>query len=396
MAARIFLYLIATAIFLLLLAGVAWTLFQDELLEMALVPGETIEMLEEVPDQAYANRAMWLIRPDIADPASDWLPEGYGDEGAPEESGEEESGEDAAPDPAAVADTEARIPVFYVLPTTYLDRDRWNAPLHSPAARPRQELFAASQASVFNDIGDIWAPLYRQAVIGAFLTDHRNAEVALRFAYQDVEAAFAYFLTQIGEDQPFILAGHSQGGLHLATLLHERIAGTPAADRIVAAYVIGWPISVEADLPALPLGACAEPDSVNCIVAFQSFAEPADPHQITRIYDESTGYTGAPRRGTAMLCVNPLTGSRNGAADADANLGIVVPNEDMNNASLTRGLIGARCDDRGLLLVSQPPEAFGRYILPGNNYHVFDFLLFWSNLRADAARRVGAYRTAAQ
>lgn len=391
MAARIFLYLIATAIFLLLLAGVAWTLFQDELLEMALVPGETIEMLEEVPDQAYANRAMWLIRPDIADPASDWLPEGYGDEGAPEE-----SGEDAAADPAAVADTETRIPVFYVLPTTYLDRDRWNAPLHSPAARPRQELFAASQASVFNEIGDIWAPLYRQAVIGAFLTDHRNAEVALRFAYQDVEAAFAYFLTQIGEDQPFILAGHSQGGLHLATLLHERIAGTPAADRIVAAYVIGWPISVEADLPALPLGACAEPDSVNCIVAFQSFAEPADPHQITRIYDESTGYTGAPRRGTAMLCVNPLTGSRNGAADADANLGIVVPNEDMNNASLTRGLIGARCDDRGLLLVSQPPEAFGRYILPGNNYHVFDFLLFWSNLRADAARRVGAYRAAAQ
>lgn len=389
MAARIFLYLIATAIFLVLLAGVAWTLFQDELLEMALVPGETIEMLEEMPDQAYANRAMWLIRPDIANPASDWLPEGYGD-------AEEQAGEDAEPAPLAIDEDGTRIPVFYVLPTTYLDRDRWNAPLNSPAARPRQELFAASQASVFNEIGDIWAPLYRQAVIGAFLTDHRNAEVALRFAYQDVEAAFDYFLTQIDEDQPFILAGHSQGGLHLATLLHERIAGTPAADRIVAAYVIGWPISVEADLPALPLNACAEPESSNCIIAFQSFGEPADPHQITRIYDESTGYTGASRRDTAMLCVNPLTGSRNGAADADANLGAVVPNEDMNNASLARGLIPARCDEQGLLLIGQPPEAFGRYILPGNNYHVFDFLLFWRNLRADAARRVGAYRAAAQ
>lgn len=389
MAARIFLYLIATAIFLVLLAGVAWTLFQDELLEMALVPGETIEMLEEMPDQAYANRAMWLIRPDIANPASDWLPEGYGD-------AEEQAGEDAEPAPLAIDEDGTRIPVFYVLPTTYLDRDRWNAPLNSPAARPRQELFAASQASVFNEIGEVWAPLYRQAVIGAFLTDHRNAEVALRFAYQDVEAAFDYFLTQIDEDQPFILAGHSQGGLHLATLLHERIAGTPAADRIVAAYVIGWPISVEADLPALPLNACAEPESSNCIIAFQSFGEPADPHQITRIYDESTGYTGASRRDTAMLCVNPLTGSRNGAADADANLGVVVPNEDMNDASLERGLVPARCDEQGLLLIGQPPEAFGRYILPGNNYHVFDFLLFWRNLRADAARRVGAYRAAAQ
>jgi len=398
MAARIFLYLIAIVIVLILLAGVVWTLFQDELLEMALVPGETIEMLEEVQDQAYANQAMWLIRPDIENPPSDWLPEGYGEDADAEGAEDEDRAEEAAPrrEPVAIDENQTRIPVFYVLPTTYLDRDRWNAPLNSPAARPRQELFAASQASVFNEIGEVWAPLYRQAVIGAFLTDHRNAEVALRFAYQDVEAAFEYFLSEIGEDQPFILAGHSQGGLHLATLLHERIAGTPIADRITAAYVIGWPISVEVDLPALPLPACSAPDSSNCIIAFQSFAEPAEPHQITRIYDESIGYTGASRRDTAMLCVNPLTGSQNGEATADANLGAIVPNDDMNNASLTPGLIPARCDDQGLLLIGQPPEAFGRYVLPGNNYHVFDFLLFWSNLRNDAARRVNAYRTAAQ
>ncbi len=397
MAARIFLYLIAAAIFLILLAGAAWTLFQDELLEMALVPGDDIEMLEEVPEQAYADRSMWLIRPDIANPASDWLPENYDEETEAEEADDnaDETDVAATPGPAVAEEDEPRIPVFYVLPTTYLARDRWNAPLHSAAARPRQELFAASQASVFNDIGEVWAPLYRQAVIGAFLTDHRNSEVALRFAYQDVEAAFEYFLSQIGEDQPFILAGHSQGGLHLATLLHERIAGTPLANRIVAAYVIGWPISVEADLPALPLGACAEPNSSNCIIAFQSFAVPAEPHQITRIYDESIGYTGVSRRDTAMLCVNPLTGSQNGAADAEANHGAVVPNEDMNNASLTRGLIAARCDEQGLLLVSQPPDAFGRYVLPGNNYHVFDFLLFWSNLREDVAQRISAYRAAA-
>ncbi|MGP1284167.1 MAG: DUF3089 domain-containing protein [Parasphingopyxis sp.] len=384
MAARIFLYLIAIVIVLVLLAGIAWTLFQDELLEMALVPGDTIEMLEEVEDSAYANRAMWLARPDIENPPSDWLPEGYVDYDADE----------IATGDAAQADG-SRIPVFYVLPTTYLDRDRWNAPIRSPAALERQQLFAASQASVFNRIGDIWAPLYRQAVVGAFLTSHRNAEVALRFAYQDVEAAFDYFLSEIGEEQPFVIAGHSQGGLHLTTLLHERIAGTPLADRIAAAYLIGWPISVEADLPALPLPACERASSSGCIVAFQSFAEPADPHQITRIYDESTGYTGAPRRDTAMLCVNPLTGRADGdAATADANLGAIVPNDAMNDARLAPGLVSARCDERGLLLVGQPPGEFGRYVLPGNNYHVFDFLLFWSNLRADVERRVAAFAEA--
>lgn len=393
MPARIFLYLIAIVIVLILLAGIAWTLFQDELLEMTLVPTEAIEMLEEVEDQAYANRAVWLARPDIANSPSDWLPKGYGEVIESGDIGAESHVDEPVSSANALDGSDrALIPVFYVLPTTYLGSDRWNAPLHSPAARPRQELFGASQASVFNGIGEIWAPLYRQAVVGAFLTDHRNAEVALRFAYRDVEAAFDYFLSQIDEDQPFVIAGHSQGSLHLTTLLHERIADTPVADRIAAAYIIGWPISVDADLPALPLSACADPKSSNCIIAYQSFAEPADPHQIMRIYDESTGYTGSSRRDTAMLCVNPLTGRPDGDAAAAGNLGAIVPNEDVNDARLETGLIGARCDDQGLLLIGAPPEDFGRYVLPGNNYHIFDFPLFWGNLREDVARRVAAYR----
>lgn len=401
MAARIFLYLIAIIIVLVLLAGIAWSLFQDELLEMALVPSEEIEILEEIEENAYADSALWLIRPDIENPPSDWLPDDYGD--ASDTEADEatdlevaESSGDIGPDPVIDGEEPERLPVFYVLPTTYLDRDRWNAPIRSPAALERQRLFAASQASVFNAVGEIWAPLYRQAVIGAFLTDHRNAEVALRFAYQDVEVAFAHFLSEIGEDQPFILAGHSQGSLHLTTLLAERIAGTPLVDRIAAAYIIGWPISVDADLPALPLAACADAQSTNCIIAFQSFAEPADAHQISRIYDVSTGLTGASRADTAMLCVNPVSGAVNGEAEAADNLGALIPNEDMNGANLTPGVIPARCDEQGLLLVGQPPEEYGRYILPGNNYHVFDYMLFWSNLRADVERRVANFMAASE
>jgi hypothetical protein len=369
MAARIFLYFIAIVIVLVLAAGVAWNMFQDEILELALVPNEPVEMLASVETQAYANQAMWLVRPDIENPASDWLPDGV-----------------------EIAEQTAQpIPVFYVLPTTYLARDRWNAPLNSPAARQRQDLFAASQASIFNAVGEVWAPLYRQAVIGAFLTDHSNAEVALRFAYQDIESAFGYFLSQIGDDQPFILAGHSQGSLHLTTLLHERIAESDIADRIAAAYIIGWPISVAADLPALPLPACSTPDDTGCIVAFQSFAEPAESRQVTRIYDESTGYSGASRRYTEMLCVNPLNGRRNGAAEAVDNLGSLVPNEDANGADLVAGLVEARCDERGLLLIGAPLDDYDRYILPGNNFHVFDYMLFWANLRQDVARRTAQF-----
>ncbi len=50
-----------------------------------------------------------------------------------------------------------------------------------------------------------------------------------------------------------------------------------------------------------------------------------------------------------------------------------------------RRAVAARCDERGLLLIGDPPE-LGPYVLPGNNYHVYDIPLFW----AEPARRRGA------
>lgn len=402
MAARIFLYIIAFLVFLAVAAAIAWNVFQDELLRMAFVPSEPVEILDPVEESAYAAANMWLVRPDKDDAASDWLPEGYGEETsltdaettaeddeagtetpANVENPQEEMAEDRADLP--------RVPVFYVLPTTYVARDRWNAEMRDPSVRGRQELFAASQASVFNDVGEVWAPLYRQAVLGAFLTTSEEARMAIRFAYRDVEAAFDYFLEQIGPDQPFIIAGHSQGSLHLQTLLFERINGTPTADRIVAAYLIGWPISVEADLPALPLPGCVKADDAGCIYSYISFAEPADPRQVENLYEDSTGLTQDPRRGTDMLCINPLTGRRGGEAPASANSGSLIPNEETDGATLERERIPANCGDRGILMIGDPPVGYDSYVLPGNNYHVFDYMLFWANLRADVERRTRAY-----
>ena len=34
----------------------------------------------------------------------------------------------------------------------------------------------------------------------------------------------------------------------------------------------------------------------------------------------------------------------------------------------------------------------GPYVLPGNNYHVYDYALFWGSIRADAERRLAAWR----
>ena len=42
------------------------------------------------------------------------------------------------------------------------------------------------------------------------------------------------------------------------------------------------------------------------------------------------------------------------------------------------------------MLIGDPP-ALGGYVLPGNNYHVYDYSLFWANVRADAARRLATF-----
>ena len=52
------------------------------------------------------------------------------------------------------------------------------------------------------------------------------------------------------------------------------------------------------------------------------------------------------------------------------------------------------CDERGLLLIGDPPE-MGEGVLPGNNYHVYDIPLFWKNLQEDVLARVKTWTTAA-
>ena len=368
MLARRFLYIIAILIVLVLGFGLAWTLMQDRLLKMALVPHEAFMPLPEGTAPDYTSPEAWLARPDLRNDPSRWLPPGFPAVGKP------------------------GVAVFYVAPTTYLDRDHWNAPLDNAEANGRLTLFARSQASAFNAVGQVWAPRYRQATFGAFLAaeDPRSVQ-AIDFAYHDVARAFDAFLAAIPPDQPIILAGHSQGSLHLVRLLREKVADKPVVRRIVAAYVVGWPISISADLPALGLPPCLRADQARCILSWQSFAEPADPRLIDTYFDQTTGYTGLPRKGTAMLCVNPLTGIAGGAAPASANRGALVPQPGMTGADLVRGVVPARCDQHGLLLIGAEPAGFGNYVLPGNNYHVFDYALFWANIRADAAARLRAF-----
>ncbi len=369
MLARRFLWVMAGLVVIFLAGAVAYRLFERQLLELTMVPTVRFEEAEAPdPGPDYARPEMWIARPDIPGNPASWLPAGY---------------EAAAARP--------RASVFFIHPPSYLERSQWNAAVDDKESQQRARLFVRHQASAFNGIGEIWAPKYRQATFGAFLTTREDAQKALDFAYKDVLAAFKAFLEQAPRNRPIILAAHSQGSLHLTRLLRELIAASPLKDRIAAAYVIGWPISTTADLGSLGLPGCETAGQAGCIIAWQSFGEPADPKMVTEVYDKSLAPDGTPRAGSPMLCVNPLTGNAGDEAPADANLGTIFPNDEMTQATIEPGVVPARCDVSGFLLIGEKVPRLPPYVLPGNNYHVFDYALFWANLRADAERRLDAH-----
>jgi pimeloyl-ACP methyl ester carboxylesterase len=365
MCARRFLAVIFFLTLVVVAAGFAIFQWGGNVLLREATPKGHFEAAEAGGGPDYAQASSWVARPGMAADPALWLPDG------------------------AAQSTTGEAAIFFIHPTTYLENDRWNAPLFAGGDTAfRTNLFVQSQASAFNGAGQIWAPRYRQAAYGAFLLDSRDAESALDFAYRDVAAAFDEFLKEAG-DRPIILAGHSQGALHLMRLLRERKA--QLGTRLVAAYVVGWPIDSGSDLPALGLPACRTADDTGCILSWMSFGDPANPSLILDEWKRTPGLTGGERSQKKILCVNPITGTENGAAPAAANPGTLVPSANLRSATLQAGMVGAHCDS-GLLKLDGQIPAMGPFVLPGNNYHVYDYALFWGAIRRDAERRLAAWR----
>lgn len=406
--ARKFLYFIVFCVVVVLGGLAALNIWSQEATEFTFVPrGEFVEQ-DALAANAYEDPDMWYARPGLGNNPARYEPDA-GEAVSPAQPAAERSLLPTPADPPAEAEAESEANVleqrdgtdyalFFIHPTSYIPDAlaggaQWNAELGDAEAETRARLFIRGLASPFRDAREIWIPRYRQAHVGAFLTDKPEAQRAIDAAYADVSMAFDYFVDSIDDDVPIVMAGHSQGALHLLTLLREKVRGTALEGRIAALYPVGWPISVEHDLPELGFPACATRGQPGCLSTWVSFTEPADPKMVLERYSMTRAYDGQPRGQSPIVCVNPLTGGIGGEAAAPANAGTLVPDGSFTSATLVPGAVGARCDTRGLLLITEPPE-MGSAVLPGNNYHVYDIPLFWQDLRDDVTGRVAAWRPA--
>lgn len=363
---RIPLTLIAVAVAAIALA--AWR-FEDVVL-LAMTPTTRFDAAAAPEGPDYSEDAAWSALPGRLD-AADATLEGL----------------------AAIDDTTAPVDVFYVHPTTYLGRD-WNGPMGDAALDASTDAVATKiQASAFNGCCAVYAPRYRQANGIAFTQPTKSGEQAIALAYGDVRTAFGEFLARRDPARPFFLVGHSQGAYLLRRLLEKAITGTPLRDRLVAAYLIGAPLteaSLAREMPDLPV--CASAAQTGCVVGWNARAPGFVAGKL-----EPRGADDAP--GDARVCVNPITWRTDGApAPASANAGAVFL--DATPPVRLPAFASAQCVE-GTLVVEEigpaPRDFMSRLLhraIGAGNHHAIEVQMYYADLRANANARAAAWLAA--
>jgi Protein of unknown function (DUF3089) len=331
----------------------------------------------------------------LVDPASagDLPPPDYTDANAWAAWPGRPSGADAVPagTPAILPHAAPKADAFFVHPTTFLSPRIGNA-AYDAAGIPElavDQIVLRFQAATFNGCCRIFVPRYRQASVGTFFQHEPDSVEAIDLAYSDVRRAFEYYLAHENHGRPFIIASHSQGSIHTMRLLQERIIGTPLQQRMVAAYVIGYSIPMDIERTGLPV--CASALQTNCLIHWATVSRGETRHPARAWIWLDGRYQPAGER--TLVCVNPLSWEKDGAAPAAANIGALPhagPNQSM--PAPIPALTGAACE-AGLLGVSLPLWERGRFsdlLTLFGSYHDFDYHLFYMNIRQNASDRVAA------
>ena len=332
-----------------------------------LPPRTPFERTPRPPAPDYTRAQAWAALPTRADGA-DVAPRGE------------------RPARAPVAD------VFFVPPTTFLGGKRWNAAIDDAAVNARTDSTSLrSQASAFNACCAVYAPRYRQMVLGGYLRWSRNSQAASDLAYADVAAAFDHYLRTWNKGRPFIIAAHSQGSRHARRLIDERIDGRPVARRVVAAYLPGHWIERAWVRGLRDFHVCASPADTRCVASWSTYAEGNDASRQRRTLGRNTRYRPE-AVGRDYVCTNPVSWTDDGeTAPARANRGAWLYGDGKQPRAAQPRLVSVRCRD-GAAYVSPPGDpAFTRDLLPNGNFHNYDYQLSYMNIRANAVERVAAF-----
>lgn len=271
------------------------------------------------------------------------------------------------------------VDVFFIAPTSGYE-ESFNMKMDDEKYKAAFKGATAMEKGIYDTKADFYAPYYRQVSLECYLLSVEEQEQYFQIAYKDVEEAFDYYINNLNNGRPYILAGFSQGGDMIRRLLeHDANAGK----NMIAAYAIGWnfPADEIAAYPAIKM-AQGEYDT-GVVVSFCS--ESPD-------YNEPGAIVP-----TTTIGINPLNWKTDGTvATKEENLGACFTNYSGVILNEIPALCGSYLDvnNRGTLKVSDvTPDEYpaGLKFLDDGNYHLYDYQFFYRNLQQNVERRIDAW-----
>ena len=272
---------------------------------------------------------------------------------------------------------DSSVDVFFLHPTTYVGKQPfgWYAPVDDATLNSKTDYGTILyQASIFNEVGRVFAPRYRQAHFNAYTPkskeQYSNAVAAFDTAYADIKLAFEYYLQHYNNGKPIIIAAHSQGATHAKRLLKEFFDGTLLQNRLVVAYLVGMPVEPNY---FTNISLCATPVQTSCFCSWRTY---------------KTNYKSefVAKENFTALVTNPLTWDvENTSATREKNTGAIL----LKFNKIIRHITNAKVE--GGILWADKPHFFGNIFLRTKNYHIADMNFYYMNIRENVANRTRVY-----
>lgn len=274
--------------------------------------------------------------------------------------------------------------VFFICPTVYAgDENSFYMSLTDEETKASFLGAINMEKGIYDASSRFFAPYYRQVGLNVYNMEAEQQETYLQTAYNDVKAAFNYYMEHENNGRPIILAGFSQGADMCIRLLKDCFADADTNRLLVACYAIGWRIT-DQELEEYPHLKCATGEAdTGVIISFNSEAENIT--QSLMIPD-----------GIKTNAINPLNWKTDGTvADRTLNKGACFTDYDGRIIKEIPCLTGAYIDStRGALKVTDVTPAeypAGLDIFQDGIYHLYDYQFFYRNLLENVSVRLNAY-----
>ena len=226
---------------------------------------------------------------------------------------------------------------------------------------------------------DFYAPYYRQLTMNTWMEDEKTISERFEHAMQDVYDAFEYFIENINDGRPFIIAGHSQGARCVIELLKNGFDEATYSS-LVAAYVFGYPISRD-EVEQYPFIRPAQDSSdTGVVIAFNSISRP---EAAAAMFKDNA------------VCINPVNWTTDSTyAPACMNEGSVFFNNSDRTSDTLFRQVGARIDEdlKSVVIDGLNDDDYFvesvSSIFPKGNYHIQELNLYFLNVQDNLRQRV--------